>query len=63
MTPEDIKIDMMMEEAIASSEIAEADINFNQDHVCESDGLEYLSYPPQWRCKICGKFYKSKTKQ
>ncbi len=25
-------------------------------HVCESDGLMYTSNPPQWRCKICGKF-------
>ena len=25
-------------------------------HICESDGMEYLSYPPQWRCKICGRF-------
>lgn len=26
-------------------------------HSCESDGLQYLSYPPQWKCKHCGKFY------
>lgn len=29
----------------------------NPLHICESDGLQYLSYPPQWKCKICGKFY------
>lgn len=25
-------------------------------HQCESDGMNYTSYPPQWKCKICGKF-------
>lgn len=25
-------------------------------HSCESDGMVYTSYPPQWRCKICEKF-------
>ena len=24
----------------------------------ESDGLSYLSYPPQSRCKKCGQFYR-----
>ncbi len=27
-----------------------------KSHICESDGLVYTSYPPQWRCKTCGKF-------
>ena len=30
----------------------------NDGHTHESDGLVYLSYPPQSRCKICGKFYR-----
>lgn len=27
-----------------------------EPHICQSDGAVYTSYPPQWRCKICGKF-------
>ena len=27
-----------------------------EPHVCQSDGMVYTSYPPQLRCKICGKF-------
>lgn len=26
-------------------------------HQCVSDGLQYLSYPPKWKCAVCGKFY------
>jgi hypothetical protein len=30
------------------------------DNYCEheSDGLNYLSYPPQSRCKKCGEYYR-----
>lgn len=24
-------------------------------HICESDGHVYLSYPAQYKCKICGR--------
>lgn len=30
----------------------------NEPHCHESDGLVYMSYPPQHKCKICGMFYK-----
>lgn len=26
-------------------------------HVHESNGVVYLSYPVQYKCKICGEFY------
>ena len=29
----------------------------NTIHIHESDGLSYLSYPPQSKCKVCGEFY------
>jgi len=28
------------------------------NHIHEADGLVYTSYPPQWKCKICGEFKK-----
>ena len=28
----------------------------SKPHVCESDGIVYTSNPPQWKCKVCGKF-------
>jgi hypothetical protein len=32
-------------------------IKQNEPHECVSDGMIYTSYPPQYRCKICGKFW------
>lgn len=26
------------------------------EHVCESDGIMYMSNPPQIKCRICGRF-------
>lgn len=26
------------------------------DHKCVSDGMVYTSYPPQYKCKICGRY-------
>lgn len=28
------------------------------EHVHESDGMSYLSNPPQSKCKTCGQFYR-----
>ncbi len=28
------------------------------EHIHESDGLMYMSHPPQMKCKICGQFYR-----
>ncbi len=30
----------------------------NDGHTHTSDGLQYLSYPVQYKCTICGQFYK-----